>query len=224
MRLTETLRSHPRLNTALGVGFAAVAALLMLGYVSRLIGGGSGRIDIAVASRDVEVGTVVTPDMVAVVQTPERYAVPGSIRSGGKVAGSRAVRFIGRGEPFTESSVSGAGEDRTLAARIPPDLRAYALQVSRGRGAGTLLRAGDRVDVLATSGDPPRTSTILKERLVLSAVGGAAGGEGQETDGLLDVTLLVSPAEAELLAQAGCEGEISVTLCPLSGKGANTSK
>jgi hypothetical protein len=70
------------------------------------------------------------------------------------------------------------------------------------------------VDVLATRGDPPATSTILRDRLVLAATGGAMGGSSDAEEGLFKVTLLVSPGEVEVLAQAECEGEISVSLCP----------
>lgn len=213
MKIAEVFRSHPTVNTAIGITFAALAVLLLLGYVSRLVGASGGReVSVPTASRDIDVGTRVTREMVATSKVPRRYVVPGSIKGTDLVVGGTAVRFIARGEPFTESSISGAGGGRTLASRIPRDFRAYSLSASRGCATGPFIRSGDRVDVLATRGDPPATSTILRDRLVLAATGGAMGSDAEE--GLFKVTLLVSPGEVEVLAQAECEGEISVSLCP----------
>lgn len=217
MKIAEVFRSHPTVNTAIGIAFAVLSVLLLLGYVSRLVGAAGGReVTVPVASRDIDVGVRVTPDMVTTRKVPRRYVVPGSIKGAGRVAGGTAARFIARGEPFTESSISGAGGGRTLASRIPQEFRAYALRASRGCAGGPFIRSGDHVDVLATRGDPPATSTILRDRLVLTATGGAMGGSSDTEEGLFKVTLLVSPREAEVLAQAECEGEISISLCPLA--------
>jgi Flp pilus assembly protein CpaB len=70
--------------------------------------------------------------------------------------------------------------------------------------------------VLSTSGEPPSTATLLAGRLILST-GGLAGSQSDEgsSSASESLTLLVSPREAELLAQASSSGEISVSLCPL---------
>ncbi|MBU1670563.1 MAG: Flp pilus assembly protein CpaB [Actinobacteria bacterium] len=215
MKIANVLRSHPALNTALGVAFAALAVLLMLGYVSRLAGASGGReVSVPIASRDIDVGVRVTREMVTTSKVPRRYVVPGSMKGPDPVIGGTAVRFIARGEPFTESSISGAGGGNTLASRIPQEFRAYSLSASRGCATGPFIRSGDRVDVLATRGDPPSTSTILRDRLVLTTTGGSSGDLTNAQEGFIKVTLLVSPGEAEVLAQAECEAEISVSLCP----------
>ncbi|MFH1151068.1 MAG: Flp pilus assembly protein CpaB [Actinomycetota bacterium] len=227
MKIATVFRSHPALNTALGVAFAALAVLLMLGYVSRLAGASGGReVSVPIASHDIDVGVRVTREMVAVSRVPRRYVVPGSLAGPEKVTGGTAVRFIARGEPFTETSISGAGGGNTLASRIPQEFRAYSLSASRGCTSGPLIRSGDRVDVLVTRGDPPSTSTILRDRLVLTTTGSSQVDPQESAESPLRVTLLVSPGEVEVLAQAECEGEISVSLCPPapSSSGADTQK
>jgi hypothetical protein len=78
--------------------------------------------------------------------------------------------------------------------------------------------------VLSTNGDPPRTGTLLTGRLILSVGGPTSGAANDvESSGAPTITLLVSPGEAELLAQAACAGEISVSLCPTDSE-AQTSK
>ena len=220
MKFREILGSRPGLNTAIGVVFAIIAGLLLLGYLSQMVKGRQGgpMLEVPVAGADIEIGAAVRDEMIASMKVPSGYIVPGTIRKRGDISGSQAIRFIGKGEPFTRSAVAGANGEGTIASRIPADLRAYSLRVARGLGAGSPLRPGDKVDVLATTPDPPSTSTLLHERLVLSVSGRQTSSE--EVSGAqgssLNITLLVSPPEAEMLAKAECTGEISVALCPIT--------
>jgi Flp pilus assembly protein CpaB len=78
----------------------------------------------------------------------------------------------------------------------------------------TLLRAGDRVDVLATAGDgaEPAVELVASGAVVLAAPGAAHddGPEAAESSGLL--VLAVAPETAERLAAAGAAATLTVTL------------
>lgn len=218
MKLNELIRARPGLNTAIGVVFAIVTGLLLLGYLSSLLrsGGEGPALDIPVAGADIEMGAVIGSEVISTGKVARKYLVPGTVRRRGDITGARALRFIGKGEPFTSSALAGPNGEGTLSARIPANSRAYSLQLSRGSGAGP-LRPGDRVDVIATTGDPPTTATLLRERLVLDITGAQSAREGSEpAQTAVNVTLLVSPQEAEMLAQAESLGEISVSLCPIA--------
>lgn len=218
MKLNELIKARTGLNTAVGVVFAIVTGLLLLGYLSSLLrSGGEGPVlDIPVAGADIETGAVIGAEMISTGKVTRKYLVPGTVRLREGITGARALRFIGKGEPFTSSSLAGPNGEGTLSARIPANSRAYSLQLSRGSGAGP-LRPGDRLDVLATTGDPPKTATLLRERLVLDVTGARSAGEVSEAaQAALNVTLLVSPQEAEMLAQAESVGEIAVSLCPIA--------
>ncbi len=216
MRLKRFFATRTALNTAIGVVFAIIAGLLLLGYLSNAIRGDAGRevLDIPVAASDIQPGAVISARMVGVAKVARRYLVPGTLRDRDSITGARALRFIGRGEPFTSPSLARPGSSGALAARIPSDLRAYSLRLAAFTAAGTDICPGDRVDVLSTGSDPPVTRTLLKQRLVLSSGVERAGGGGGTPDQPRILTLLVSPSEAEMLAQAECTGEISVSLCP----------
>lgn len=215
MKPVKCGRPRPGLARAAGIVLAIVAGLMGLGYVSSRVraSGGGAPVDVPVAKRDIVPGTAITSDLVSSIRIPPAYTVPGTLQNTGGIAGSRALRFIGKGEPFTRAAVSGRGDD-PLASRLPADLRAYSLTLSQGSCAGD-LRSGDRVDVLATGGEPPRTRTLLRSRMVLSR-GSPAGNESAESRAGSSVTLQITPSEAEALAQAGCEGEISIAVCPMS--------
>ena len=215
MKRHSLFRTRPGIDTALGIAFAIIAGLLLLGYITHRLDPGAGpELDIPVAKCDIEMGALVTRGMVGSMKIPKRYLPPGTRRKPADVAGSRTLRFVGRGELFVASALAGSG-GASLASRIPKDLRAYSVDLASNSGVGPELRPGDSVDLIWTSDDPPRTSTLLRGRLVLSAGSGSAV-DGVDTEAQpvpSRVTLLVSPAEAELLAQAEGAGRISLSLC-----------
>ena len=99
-----------------------------------------------------------------------------------------------------------------MAALVPSGLRAFV--VPAGVPAG-VVRAGDRVDVLATFGGPhPYTDTVGTGLEVLSVVedgGGAVEAGGSAGPSLV---LLVSPETAERLAHASAFAQLSITVAP----------
>lgn len=217
MKSARRYTSRPWVYTAAGIALAVVAGLLLLGYLSRVLSDkrGGPEVEVFLAARDIEAGTLLDEDCVKTVNVPGGYVVPGSVESREMLLGNRSLRFLGKGEPFTEASVSGNDRSRTLASRIPDDHRAYTIITGRISGANPELRPGDRVDVLSTAGDPPVSSTILKGRIVLeTGREGSVDDSRSESRNAGSVTLLVTPGEAEMLAQAECTGEISVSLCP----------
>ncbi|HEY5494342.1 MAG TPA: Flp pilus assembly protein CpaB [Candidatus Anoxymicrobiaceae bacterium] len=218
MGIFASLKARPGLNRAAGIVLAIVAGLMLLGYASRVVKGApAGKLVVVpTAGVDIAMGSTIKREMLDSASIPSAYVVPGALRKVADIAGSRAIRFIGKGEPITASSIAGGKGAGALASRIPPDLRAYSVAIADGTGGSSDLRPGDRVDVLSTGGEPPSTTTLLTGRLVLSA-GVPAGAEGEASGAPApgSLTLLVSPREAELLAQAESMGEISVSLCPL---------
>jgi Flp pilus assembly protein CpaB len=113
----------------------------------------------------------------------------------------------------TDVRVVGPG----LWSQVPVDQVAAPVRLA-DLAVATLLRAGDRVDVLgAAGGDPggaaPVVEVVARSALVLSAPAttdtGAGVGTGAES-GLL--VLAVPPDTARQLAGAGAAGTLTVTL------------
>lgn len=217
MRLLDRFRSRPGLSNAIGVALALVAGVTLLGYITRAAGsdeGGKMRV-VQFARADIPVGSSITEAVLEKKEVPARYVVPGSFEESSGIVGARAARGIFKGEPVIESAVAGGKGSANLASRIPPGMRAYTICLREGSSGSADLRPGDRVDVLSTTGDAPSTSTILSGKPVLSVGADASRDEGGFSAGQpASLTLVVSPAEAELLAQAASTGEISVSLCP----------
>jgi len=216
MKFKSTFRTSPGLNTAIGISLSIIAGLLLVGSLATLLKGRAAGpvVKIPVASCDIEMGSTITAGEISTVEIPERYVVPGTVRDKGKIIGNRTLRFMGKGEPFTETSISSSSTG-SLATRIPQGFRAYPLTIEGKRGAEGEIKVGDRVDVIATSIDTSTSKSIAKNRLVIS-IGGKGKNSSIEEAGILQLTLLVTPQEAELLAQSEVEGRVSVVLCPLN--------
>jgi pilus assembly protein CpaB len=216
LSLFANIRGKPGLSTAIGTAFAIIAGLMLLGLVGRSLKSerGGALVTVPVARADIAMGVLINDDMLGSRQVPADYVVPGSLRKKSDVTGARSIRFIGKGEPITTASIAGGKGAGNIASRIPSDLRAYSVQFARDGSGTTDLRPGDKVDVLATAGDPPATRTLLTARLILSVGGAEASSADEQGPAAASITLLVSPREAELLAQASSTGEISVSLCP----------
>jgi Flp pilus assembly protein CpaB len=100
-----------------------------------------------------------------------------------------------------------------VASLVPSGLRAFV--VPAGVPAG-VVRAGDRVDVLATFGGPhPYTDTVGTDLEVLSVIEEPAGTFEASGSGGPSLVLLVSPETAERLAHATAFAQLSVTIAPV---------
>ena len=199
----------------------AILAVLSGSLAFALVDGYADRLDalrpvtgnlvpVVVAARPLVRGETLSEDSVAVLEMPTAFAPPGRIAAASEVAGRTLVSDVAEGEPVTRTRLGVAGG--TIASLVPSGLRAFPVTASVAPDA---IRAGDRVDVIATFGGPrPYTDTVASELEVLAIVEPddgtfAAGGSGGPS-----LVLLVSPQVAEELAYASAFAEIAVTVAP----------
>jgi Flp pilus assembly protein CpaB len=198
---------------ALAVASGAAAYLLVDGYAARLealrpVAGEA--VPVVVAATGLERGAVLTEDALRVQLVPAAFAPPGRIAAAATVVGRALVSDLAEGEAVTRTRVGVAGGP--VASLVPGGLRAFPIQVGPTAAA---VRAGDRVDVLATFGGPrPYTDTVASGLEVLAMVEpeeGAfeAGGEGGPS-----LVLLVGPEIAEELAYASAFADLAVAVAP----------
>ncbi|MEW6435386.1 MAG: RcpC/CpaB family pilus assembly protein [Myxococcota bacterium] len=89
---------------------------------------------------------------------------------------------------------------------VQPKARAYTLETSAVVG-GAVLRANDHVDIVAVLNDDKRLVAVtLLQNVIVLANASPAPGEPRQ------LSLLVLPEEAELLALAKASGQLSATL------------
>ncbi len=172
--------------------------------------------DLVIAVRPLPVGLTVKAADVKVVKVPGQAFPKGAFSKPEDVLDRPVISTILAEEPMTDGRLAQRGSGVGLAPVIPVGMRAVTVRVNDVVGVAGFVLPGMRVDVLIT-GNPPGnptmvTKTVLQNILVLSA------GQTLQTDGAgkpvnaPNVTVLVTPQQAELLTLAGNEGRIQLVL------------
>ena len=129
------------------------------------------------------------------------------------------------GEPIVSRKIVRAGDSGYMAAYLAPGMRSMAIRVSVETAAGGFILPGDRVDVLLTretnlanmgaqEGDRSKfaSSTVMQNIKVLAIDQSTRAGDDEQAVVGATATLEVGPRDAEALALAKSEGELSLVL------------
>jgi Flp pilus assembly protein CpaB len=171
------------------------------------------RTTVVVAVSDLPAGAVLTAADLAAVALPAEVAPAGTAADPAELEGQVLAAPVRAGEAVTDVRVVGPG----LWSRVPDGLVAAPVRLA-DLAVATLLHAGDRVDVLATTAtaDPsspegtPTVAVVAEAALVLAVPTGEDTGAAVGGDGLL--VLAVPPPTAQDLAAAGAGATLTVTL------------
>lgn len=175
----------------------------------------------AVAARPIAVGTIVTKDDVKVVPWPAKAQVPGAFATVDEVLNRGAIVTIAENEPLTNTKLAQPGAGGGLPPTIPEGMRAISVRTNEVIGVAGFVVPGTRVDVVVTvdarsaRGEESMSRVVVSNVQVLTA-GTRFDQEKARQDGkpipTTVVTLLVSPEDAEKIALATNEGQITLTL------------
>lgn len=127
------------------------------------------------------------------------------------------------GEPLVARKIVRAGDSGYMAAFLEPGMRAMAVRLTAESAAGGFILPGDRVDVLLTrevkssSGDGgggPKfaTATVMRNVKVLAIDQTTRAAEDEQAVIGATATLAVTGRDAEVLALARSEGDLSLVL------------
>jgi Flp pilus assembly protein CpaB len=195
--LTRTARRHRAPLAGLLAAGAVVTALPLVAPAP------AATTQVLVAARDLAPGTPLTDTDVRTVAVPAALLPEGVLIDSADVLGRSVGGPVRRGEALTDVRLLGSG----LLQR--PGLVAVPVRLADAATAA-LLRAGDRVDVLATptGGDARSTrATVVAGGVQVLAV--PTGQEGD--DGALVVVAATTEAAARLAA-AAVTSRLSVTV------------
>src|SRR5438477_1029664 len=179
---------------------------------------GPTMVQVVLATRNLELGTVIKEDDVKLSDWPG--AVPiGATTDVQKVLKRGATTPIHAKEPVIETRLAPLGAGGGLAAMIPQGMRAVAVRVNEVVGVAGFVVPGMRVDILISGNTPggdgnlgTLTKTLLQNIEVLSA------GQDfkKDTEGkpiaVPVVNLLVTPEQAEQLSLASNQTTIQLIL------------
>jgi pilus assembly protein CpaB len=207
--------STSKLFAGLAVVMGLAAFLLVHGYTERVraLAPALGHPQqVLVAERDLARGVRLAPDMLRRVTVPSRFAPPGAVRDPARAAGRVLLAGIAAGEALTATRLAPARAG-PIAALVPPGFRALTVPVQLPQGA---VRAGDRVDLLATfTTGQHHVETAATGLEVLAVLDGGDPTEGVADtggSGFRTLVVLASPDQAERLAYARAFAAISVLI------------
>ena len=204
-------RSTVRLLRQVAAGFLACLALVLALRPPAPAVAPSAEaptVPVVVAAADLPAGTALTAADLVAAELPAALAPAGAATGAGELSGRVLAAPLRAGEPVTDVRLVGPG----LWAAVPEGHVAAPVRLA-DLAVATLLRAGDRVDVLAAAGDGTGSpvQVVAAGALVLTAPTAADGDAPATPDaGLL---VLAVPADtAEQLAGAAANATLTVTL------------
>jgi pilus assembly protein CpaB len=209
---------------AIVVGLSLIWAFLVSTAFYRVAGSGGGRQPrgpqpqrpLVVAVEPMPIGAVIKPTSVKLSGVPENFFPNGGFSRIEDVLERPVISPIQPDEPIIEARIATRGSGGGLSPLIPPGLRAISVRVNDVVGVAGFVLPGMRVDVLVT-GRPPghegtMTATVLQNITVLSAGQTIQVDAKSQAINTPVVTLLVTPAQAEVLTLANSEGRIQLIL------------
>jgi pilus assembly protein CpaB len=172
--------------------------------------------DMVVAARPLPMGMTVKAADVKVVKVAANSFPKGAYSKPEDVLDRPVVSNILHDEPILEGRLAQRGSGFGLSPIIPVGMRAVTVRVNDVVGVAGFVLPGMRVDVLIT-GQPPGsearvTKTVLQNILVLSAGATIQTDPSGKPVNAPNVTVLVTPQQAEMITLAGNEGRIQLVL------------
>jgi pilus assembly protein CpaB len=171
---------------------------------------------VAVASKALPVGTMISTSDVKLVPWPASSPVAGGYSTVEEVVNRGLIAPVVENEPLTASKVASAEAGAGLPPSIAAGMRAISVKVNEVIGVAGFVVPGTRVDLVVTlaNRDDSMSRVVVSNVQVLAA--GTKYDQDQARDGKpvpsTVVTLLVTPEDAERIALASASGSIMLTL------------
>jgi pilus assembly protein CpaB len=172
---------------------------------------------VIMAARPLPLGTRVAASDLKRVGWPSSSPLTGGLTRVEDVVGRGLITSVGQNEPITEAKLAPREAGAGLAPAIPPGMRAISVKVNEVIGVAGFATPGARVDVVVTvhRADDAVSRVLVANVPVLTA--GTRYDQEQTHDNNKPipstvVTLMVTPPQAEKIALASNEGQITLML------------
>jgi pilus assembly protein CpaB len=201
----------------------AAAAWLSIGYlrtqVRPVLAAEAPRhgTSVAVAARDLPIGTLVRGEDVRLMSWPSGDVPAGYATSTAEVVGRGVIVPVVANEPLLRSKLASKDGGGGLPITIPEGMRAVSVRVDEVIAVAGFVVPGTRVDVVTVLA-PPGSANNMTSRVVLQNVTVLAAGQTVQRDAegkpmtVTVITLLVTPEEAEVLTLSATQGRIQLAL------------
>ncbi len=201
--------------------FAALAGLLAIVLATQWMRSqtmGSRASPIAVATTDIPMGSMLSPEMVRLAPWPEEAKPDGAVSDLATLRNRVLVAAVQKGEPIVARRLAPEGSKGGLTAIVPPGKRAITVRVNDVVGVAGFALPGNYVDVVVNTKDDRKPkddqsiSKIVLEKILVLAVGEEASRDETKPKAVKAVTLEVTPEQAEAIDLARSVGQLSLVL------------
>jgi pilus assembly protein CpaB len=197
-------------------GYLALSQLQQQGIASPAAEPRSSRVRLAVAARDLPVGSLLRTEDIRLLDWPGEVLPMGYAASAADLVGRGLITPVTTNEPILSSKLADREAGGGLAILIPEGMRAVSVRVDEVVQVAGFVTAGTRVDVMVTlgqAGGAPTTTRVILQNMQVLAAGQTIERDAEGRPMTVSViTLLVTPEQAERLALAAQEGRIQLAL------------
>lgn len=220
------LSRQAALAVALTLGLAAV----ILGYFylrgQQPVPEAPEKVQLPVPVNDVAAETDLTLAMFKPATFKPEDVPKGAIRDASKLHGRIALDPLPAGKPVAQEQVAQRSTSLAMAYGVPQGLRAITIPVNRISGVANFIRPGDHVDCVVlftdSSGKYSLCQTVLQNIEVLAVNQTTEPTNGSSTESNQpeargdseggNITVAVTPHQAQILALSNFRGEIHLAL------------
>jgi pilus assembly protein CpaB len=177
---------------------------------------------VIVAAKKLDLGYRITKEDIKLVDWPQSMVLPGSFNDAAMVVDRGTMASIEINEPILESKLAPKGAGAGLMTMIPEGMRALSIQVNSIIGVAGFVSPGSRVDLILTAIPPKDVKGAKGEemgsKIILENLEVLAAGQNVQRDvegkpqTVQDVTLLLTPDQAQRVALATGDGRIQLAL------------
>ncbi len=218
------IRTRSVVLLLLAIASGGLAAWLALGYLRQqaqpLLNVTPSATRAVVATKDIQVGSLITENDVRVIDWPGDALPAGLISAPENVVGRAVMLPVRLNQPFLETNlaprgVPGQTVSGGMAVLVEDGMRGLTIPVDQVVAVAGFVLPGTRVDLLFTGqgpGNEPMTKAIMQNLKVLAAGQSLAVDPAGQAVQVPIITFQLTPEQAETLALASGQGRIQMTL------------
>lgn len=172
---------------------------------------------IIVAAKQIPEGTRLTTELLKSKTIPQEYLPEGAYEKTDQIANQFSAVTLYPDQPIVKGQVVQENVAKELSYKVPEGKRAISISINAVSGVAGLIKPGNFVDLLlsyekaSTDSELKQNSVTVLQNIQVLAV----GGEMQKKEGVQaaeNITLAVSPQDAELVTLSENLGKLKLTL------------
>lgn len=173
---------------------------------------------VVVAAKKIPQGIRVTPDMIKKIQMPIKYIPKNVISDSNQVVNKFTTVDLWPDDIIIPEKLISQDISNDLAHKIPDNTRAVTIAINPVSGVAGLIKPGHYVDVLfnykPSSDKQEANKTIIMLQKVMVLAVGTDLKQKDEAQVVENLTLAVTPKEAEFIMLAENTGKLKLVLRP----------